>query len=60
MIGLSLNKEPTLDTKLIRLTFYKNDKTYKYNNDVWYVNKKISNDYKELDSYTISKKYMIL
>lgn len=38
-----------------RLTFYGNDKTYKYNGDLCNMIKKISNDFKELDSYAISK-----
>ena len=38
-----------------RLTFYGNDKAYKYNGDLCNMIKKISNDFKELDSYAISK-----
>lgn len=38
-----------------RLTFYGNDKAHKYNGDLCNMIKKISNDFKELDSYAISK-----
>ena len=38
-----------------RLTFYGNDRAYKYNGDLCNMIKKISNDFKELDSYAISK-----
>lgn len=38
-----------------RLTFYGNDNNYKYNGDLCNMIKKISNDFKELESYAVSK-----